>query len=107
MEEFLATVKIKRLPLETIYKLAVQDKQDWYDSTGQWERWAFDADIETQTRWAVNFIRHNLVEYDYDLACMKNKTGISSIYYEFQHEILKQIMRVYPELKDECERQMK
>ena len=58
-------------------------------------------------RWMVNYIRHNMVEYDLEIDDMKGKTGKSLLYYELHSGVLHNISDVYPELKDECLRQIK
>lgn len=62
---------------------------------------------ETLDRWKVNFIRHNLCEYDDSLTALFGLVGKDSLYYRLKAETLSKIAEVYPELKAECMRQMK
>ena len=62
--------------------------------------------IDTLNRWIVNYIRHNLVEYDTNLKHLYGKTGKQSGYETFKKVILEKIAELYPKYKDECERQI-
>ena len=107
VDEFVESVRISRVPLERLRLTAIQDKQKWYDANGIYDKFAEDADDATVKRWMVNYIRHNMVEYDREIDDMKGKTGKSLLYYELHSGVLHKISDVYPELKDECLRQIK
>lgn len=63
-------------------------------------------DGETMQRWIVNYIRHNLVDYDRKLDLLKGKTGKDEAYCLFKEEILKKIADAYPCYAEECNRQI-
>lgn len=107
VDEFIKSVKISRIPLERLRLAAIQDKQKWYDLNGIYDKFAEDADDATVKRWMVNYIRHNMVEYDQEIDDMKGKTGKSLLYFELHNGVLHKISEVYPELEDECSRQIK
>ena len=107
VDEFIKSVKISRIPLERLRLAAIRDKQKWYDLNGIYDKFAEDADDATVKRWMVNYIRHNMVEYDQEIDDMKGKTGKSLLYFELHNGVLHKISEVYPELEDECSRQIK
>lgn len=107
VDEFVKSVRISRIPLERLRLNAIRDKQKWYDSNGIYDKFAEDADEATVKRWMVNYIRHNMVEYDREIYDMKGKTGKTSLYFELHNGVLHKISEVYPELEDECLRQIK
>ena len=107
VNEFVKSVRISRIPLERLRLAAIVDKQKWYDSNGICDKFAEDADDATVKRWMVNYIRHNMVEYDREIYDMKGKTGKSLLYFELHNGVLHKISEVYPELEDECLRQIK
>ena len=58
------------------------------------------ADEETIERWELNFVRHRLTNYDYELSKLKNKVGKEIAYQKYHNILLDKIEEVYPELKD-------
>ena len=68
-----------------------------------WERGEFrhgtDADEATKNRWAVNYIRHNLVRVSHDLSTYSGQTGINEAQAALEHKVYDAISKLYPELK--------
>lgn len=83
-------------------------KQHWYNSYDRYfDRPNFDdVDEPTMQRWVVNFIRHNLVDYDYILRTLKGKIGKQELYEKYKSTILSKIAEVYPRYAQECRRQI-
>lgn len=65
-----------------------------------------EADEDTLIRWIVNYIRHNLVDYDNFLYKISGKVGSIGVYPEIKTAVLEKIAVAYPQYKEECERQM-
>lgn len=65
-----------------------------------------NIDKEVLQRWIVNYIRHNLVDYDDGLEIMYGKVGKIDTYPKFKEAILKKIASVYPQYAEECKRQI-
>ena len=57
------------------------------------------ADMNTRKRWAVNYIRHELTDYDNILREIKGKVGAGEAYEKYKEIIMENIFEVYPELK--------
>lgn len=62
---------------------------------------------DTLNRWIVNYIRHNLINYDSTLQRTKGKTGKQESYPIYKCRILQRISEAYPKYADECARQAK
>lgn len=54
----------------------------------------------------VNYIRHQLTEYDIELENIFGRVGKSEAYNILNKKIYDKISEVYPSLKDECDRQL-
>ena len=103
-------LNLPRKDINIIKKETIQAKEDWYDYIAFEHNQYFksnckNVDKQTMKRWMVNYIRHNLLEYDEDIYDMHGKVGISGEYIRYKNAVLDKIAEVYPELQDECERQ--
>ena len=58
-------------------------------------------------RICVNFIRHELTEYDFSLETVAGKTGITQAVDAIREKVYAAIAACYPVFKSECERQKK
>jgi len=63
------------------------------------------ADSDFLNRIEVNYIRHNLTEYDRELEEMAGKIGVKEAVIKIKNRILDSIAEKYPELKGECVKQ--
>ena len=63
-----------------------------------------NADIDTRKRWAVNYIRHELTNYDWVLERIKGKCGIGEEYNRYKNAVLEEIYKAYPELQSASRR---
>ena len=98
-------IRVKEMDFQKVTRRALSAKRSWYLITGQWENMVFNPDEKTIERWTVNYIRHNLTEYDSFLFSVKGKTGISFAYPLYRKAVLEKIADVYPQLREECARQ--
>lgn len=109
-ELFIDSITITILPENELKKRTLYAKQCWYDCHSYGEDYieknAYTADDETINRWIVNYIRHNLVEYDHFLDEIKGKVGSMEVYPEVKIATLEKIAIAYPKYKEECERQI-
>lgn len=95
-------VKVKRISMaEQKYK-ALESKIDWYYLTGQYDRveGVSEADEETIRRWEINYIRHNLTNYDAELEKLYRKIGKNEAYISYKKILIEKIFETYPELKE-------
>ena len=65
-----------------------------------------DSDSVFLNRVIVNYLRHNLSNYDSKLDDIFGKVGKSEAYRIINTKIYAKIAEVYPVLKDECDNQL-
>ena len=103
------SIAVKRLDLKTLKEKTIEAKQRHYNEYSYYDLFYEDAsmaDEETVNRWMVNYIRHNLTVYDDDLYEIRGKVGKNEAYILYFENVLNEIARVYPELKEECQEQI-
>lgn len=103
------SLEVERVSLEELRKMTLNAKWNWYMYTEQdWKADSVDfADEETVLRWELNFIRHNLSNYDNELDKLYGKVGKDVVYSKYKNQLMDKIFEVYPELKakiDEIEK---
>lgn len=89
------------IPVRNIVDLknaAINAKNDWYEANEQYDRFVNEADEKTIARWVVNYIRHQLTNYDHNLQVIKGKFGESKEYQRYSDAINDKIKSTYPEL---------
>lgn len=74
----------------------------------EYEHFKFEkpSNEETINRWVVNFIRHNLINYDDALYHNNGKIGKKDAYPVFKKAVLERIAKEYPKYAEECNRQI-
>lgn len=113
--DFLNSIHIEVLPDNLLRKKALESKQKWYE-INQLEQYGYSnssdipnvytADKNTVNRWIVNYIRHNLVQYDNFLERIYGKVGVQDTYIDTKIFILEKIADTYPKYSKECQRQI-
>ena len=97
IEEFIEAISIKILPDDELRSRTLQAKQIWYQKHPHYDE-DYDEDVianvneadeDTLVRWVVNYVRHNLVDYDGFLYRIDGKVGAADAYPEFKIEVLK------------------
>lgn len=83
----------------------IDAKFDWYERNGNYCDY-LDPDEATMQRWCVNYIRHNLIDYDKAINATTGKVGKDYVYYTYKEKVLSAIAVAYPQYADECERQL-
>lgn len=112
MVEAADEVEIEMLDDETLRRAALESQRAWYEYQDDLcgNGWSYH-DVENAcedviNRWVVNYIRHNLIDYDEKLRDIKGKIGVSIGYSTYKNLILKRIAQVYPKYAKECYRQI-
>ena len=111
-QDLISKITVTVLDDATLRRLTLKEKQSWYDYQASWRdrdyaNNAYTADEVTVTRWIVNYIRHNLVDYDESLYSLKGKVGKYDAYEEYKEVVLEKIAKTYPKYADECQKQIK
>ena len=107
--EIVKSTKIGVIKIKNKYLLrdAIDAYNDFNCERGRFESIASkNSDKEFLDRIVVNYVRHNLTEYDYTLYQLVAKTGKSKAYVLLNEKIYSAIAEVYPHLKHECDRQL-
>ena len=95
--------------MKKIKKLAIEEYNIHQAEVGHVENMILDEkylDNAFLSRIMVNYIRHNLTSYEDLLEELRGKEGKYEAYTKLKNKILEKIAEVYPELKEECNRQM-
>lgn len=106
------SVTVERIDLADLEEFTLEEKQNWYNYKffnfldEEICRNAYSADEETIKRWMVNFIRHNLSDYDEQLEILEGRTGKSKGYWHFKMKLAEEMKRVYPELEKYIDKYM-
>lgn len=104
-DDLIASIHVTRWDMPALEEATLNAKQEWYLEHGNVD--ILSPNTETLERWMVNFIRHNLCEYDDKLLDLFGLIGKSELYQRLKSETLSRIAGVYPELEAECKRQAK
>jgi hypothetical protein len=108
-------IKIEKREHQELVKNAIRSYNTFKENIA-WERGRDDYDYEPASlnsdwgfleRITVNFLRHNLSDYDNRLETLFGKVGKAEAYNILNRKIYDKIAQVYPQLSDECERQMR
>lgn len=102
---------IKVIPIKTVLVNSIKSYNEFHEEISM-EYGHFDfrpvdakADSDFLERIEVNYIRHNLTEYDRELEEMAGKIGVHEAVIKIKNTILDGISEKYPELKGECQKQ--
>jgi len=96
-------VSVARLSPAEVRRQAIES----YNLRSRGDSFASNADDPAfLERITVNFIRHELTEYDASLWEVAGKTGIARAVSEIRRRVYSAIAKAYPSLSAECERQI-
>lgn len=105
-DELISAIRVQRVELPELERLALDAQQKWYNFRG---RGGIEfPNREDVDRWMVNYIRHELCEYDdslYTLFRPGRMANKDMLYPKIKNETLAKIAQVYPELAEECKKQ--
>jgi hypothetical protein len=105
------TVTLHPVPLERLMALSLRvwkerKARELAHSNCDLDRDGSNADLDTRRRWAVNFARHELTEYDHHLEEVAGKVGIDRAVQAIRTKVFVAIAETWPDLADECARQL-
>lgn len=104
-DERIARIKVGAMPIGAVRRNAREARMRRAWEQGDYGFDAQHADKGTLDRWCVNYIRHELTDYDADLYEGKGQIGIGEEYARYRNAVLDAIADAYPMLADECRRQ--
>lgn len=99
IEEWSPTIRVWER--DKVVKAAIDAYNAWNEGR---EKYATEhSDPQFLERITVNFIRHELTEYDFKF---RGRVGITSQHEDVRDKVLEKIAELYPWLEDECWRQI-
>lgn len=101
-DRLISEIEVEKLPVAEVMKRSLEDRRLLNESRGVYGK----APERTLERWAVNYIRHNLTDYDEGLYSAKGEVGTHEEYERYKCAVLDAIADAYPALRGECRRQM-
>ena len=106
VEEMKNLISVEIVADKEIIEKVIEEKNKWYYWHGknEIEKWMIDE--WTLKRWIVNYIRHELISYDYDLEKLHGRVGKDKAYVEYKTAVLQKIAEVYPKYAEECRNQI-
>lgn len=105
------SITIVRLPLDTLVNRAIASYNAFHEEMlwergHDYERASEQSDPAFLERITVNYIRHNLTEYDTHLEEVAGQVGVSEAGRVIRRRVYAQIAACYSEYAEECMRQM-
>ena len=100
LEKAINSIEVEYQNPIDIEKNALEAKACWYEWCGKFDSDVYSADQETINRWCVNYIRHNLTNYEAVLWSFKRKVGKEEMYELFREAVMKKIANIYPQFFD-------
>lgn len=98
-------IEVERHPIGGIINRAVSEWENIGAMRGDYGRDGEGADEITKKRWAVNYVRHNLIHPSHGLVLYPGQTGINEAQASLEGKIYDAIARSYPELADAARNQ--
>lgn len=109
IDKYIRSIRVEKINTDKLIDLAIDEKKNYYDLIGEHELTYIsreNTDKETISRWAVNYVRHELTNYNENLYNLSDKKGCKDVYGIYKVAVLEKIASSYPQFKDECERQI-
>src|SRR6266568_504312 len=107
----LLPIAVIRVPLTTVVRRAIASYNAFHaemlaERGHDYEPASEQSDTAFLERISVNFIRHELTEYDTHLEELAGRVGVSIAQIVIRRRVYDEIARIYPEYADECQRQI-
>jgi hypothetical protein len=96
------SVPIIHLSTAEVLQASLEDWQEYRDTQD-----GVNAAKAVRYRWAVNYIRHQLSDYEEYLAGVVGRVGVTEASDLIRDKVFLAIVNLYPEFPDECPRQSK
>lgn len=104
----ISNINVSIIDFNELVRLTLEAKQNWYNQNSydyNNTKNAYETDKQTINRWVVNYIRHNLTDYDENLYNIFGKVGCHDAYIKYRKAVLNKIVESYPEYREECLKQ--
>ena len=101
LELRIGEIEIPVLSKKDLYRESLESKRAWEYAHGNFDFYGEAADEATRNRWAVNYIRHELTDYERVLYEIKGCVGVGEAYEKYKASVTERIYEIYPFLKTE------
>lgn len=104
-------VKIRILSKKELFSRSIESYNDFHGAISlerggwEWEPAAYSSSREFLDRIRVNYVRHELTDYDEELENVAGKVGVREAVEVIQEKIFDKISEAYPYLSNECKKQ--
>ena len=100
-------VKVPKLKYKKLAKLACEHYNDLWSERGRGDKYVFPkyAEEDFLNRIIVNYLRHELSDYDYSFFYLRNQVGKEEAISLVRKKIFESIQKAYPKLTEEVLRQ--
>lgn len=105
-------IDIEKEDYNTILKEAINSYNDfkqeivWDNVDFEFQKASINSEKSFLKRILVNYIRHQLTNYDIEIETIFGKVGKSEAYKILNKKIYTKIAEIYPPLKEECNKQL-
>jgi hypothetical protein len=104
-------ITVDRLPPDQLRRRAILAYNRWHETLSlergyDHEPASESSDPSFLARITVNFVRHSLTAYDHSLASAAGKIGVQAAVAIIRQRVYQAIAAAYPDLADECQRQL-
>jgi len=101
-------IEIPALSPEVLVKKACDGYNELQQERNNWgfRRADINNSQEFLVRIEVNYLRHQVCRYEYELNRLFGKFGVEEAYLQLNQKIFDAIINSYPHLQEECKRQM-
>ncbi len=99
-------IKVEVIPHKELTRLAKKDYEKFQHERENWQADTYGADNKFIDRIKVNYIRHNLTDYDFLVEQASILEGSQEAIILIKKRVYSEIAKAYPALKKECENQL-
>ena len=92
------SIEVERIEIDELREITLEEKQYWYielNIRDGGDRSAYSAPKDDVDRWMVNFIRHNLSNYDEELERISGKVGVRQGYWHYKEKLAEEMKKAY------------
>jgi len=110
LDKAIADIRVEKIDPEEVRKDAIDSYNEYqelvhYGDEHEWHPAHEGSNKAFRDRITVNYIRHNMTEYDNELFETNGMVGKTDFYKEYRNAVLDAIGKAYPKLLNECKRQ--
>lgn len=94
-------IEVQKIDNNTLLEDTLHHRREFYECEDAIE----EVDKNTLDRWIVNYIRHELTDYDEQLYNIRGMVGVNKAYIKYKNAVLDAVSNTYLMYKQACEEQ--